>query len=262
MPKVALPSQSMRPGFFWPTSCSDLIDQMVPMMPNGTETKNTARQSISASTPPRMRPMKLPAIAATWLRPRAKPRLLAGNASVRIAVELANSIAPPTPCTKRQTISHIAPGPPLNGSRQSAMAARVKIDEPEVVDPDAAELVAHPAEHHDEHGGDEHVAHQHPEQVADVARLERVELDAGEDGGQRDDDDRRVDRRHQHAEGGVVERHPAVVRVVFGEDAGAGHGSPCQSAREYVGMRLFICVNYITDDAQAFPERRSLFQNF
>ena len=37
--------------------------------------------------------MNEPAIAATWLMPRAMPRRSAGNASVRIAVEFANSIA-------------------------------------------------------------------------------------------------------------------------------------------------------------------------
>ena len=53
--------------------------------------------------------MNEPAIAATWLMPSAMPRWLAGNASVRIAVELANSIAPPMAWTTRQRISHIAP---------------------------------------------------------------------------------------------------------------------------------------------------------
>ena len=45
--------------------------------------------------------MNEPAMAATWLSPSAMPRWLAGKASVRIAAELANSIAPPTPCTIR-----------------------------------------------------------------------------------------------------------------------------------------------------------------
>ena len=41
--------------------------------------------------------------------PSAMPRLLAGNASVRIAAEFAISIAPPKACTNRHTISHSAP---------------------------------------------------------------------------------------------------------------------------------------------------------
>jgi hypothetical protein len=58
-------------------------------------TQNTARQSMVASTPPATRPMNWPAIAATWLVPRANPRWSAGNASVRIAAELAVSMDPP-----------------------------------------------------------------------------------------------------------------------------------------------------------------------
>ena len=41
--------------------------------------------------------MNDPPSAATWLMPSAMPRWVDGNASVRIAVELANSMAPPTP---------------------------------------------------------------------------------------------------------------------------------------------------------------------
>ena len=56
--------------------------------------------------------MNEPAIAAIEFRPSAVPRWLAGNASVRIAVELANRNAPPMPCTTRQMISHSAPATP------------------------------------------------------------------------------------------------------------------------------------------------------
>ena len=102
----------------------------MPAMPIGTLTQNTARQSHSASTPPRTRPMNEPAIAATWLMPSAMPRCRAGKASVRIAVELANTMDPPTACTIRQPISHSAPEPPWNGSTDSAMEASVKITNP------------------------------------------------------------------------------------------------------------------------------------
>ena len=56
--------------------------------------------------------MNEPAMAAIEFRPRAVPRRLAGKASVRIAVELANRKAPPMPCTIRQMISHKAPATP------------------------------------------------------------------------------------------------------------------------------------------------------
>ena len=53
--------------------------------------------------------MNWPASAAIWLMPSAMPRCLAGKASVRIAAEFAISIEPPSACTTRQPISHIAP---------------------------------------------------------------------------------------------------------------------------------------------------------
>ena len=65
-------------------------------------------------------PRNDPAIAETWLIPRAMPRWRAGNASVRIAVAFANSIAPPMPWPIRPTISHIAPEPPWKGSTESS----------------------------------------------------------------------------------------------------------------------------------------------
>lgn len=49
---------------------------------------------------------------ATWFSPNARPRLSGGNASVMIALELAISIAPPTPWPTRIRISHSAPAVP------------------------------------------------------------------------------------------------------------------------------------------------------
>jgi len=84
----------------------------VPSTPTGTDTRNTQCQSIGASTPPTSRPRNEPAIAATPLMPSASPRWLAGNASVRIAAELAIRNAPPMPWTMRQPISHHAAASP------------------------------------------------------------------------------------------------------------------------------------------------------
>ena len=52
--------------------------------------------------------MNDPAMAAIAFTPRAVPRWLAGNASVRMAAAFANRNAPPMPCTTRQMISHMA----------------------------------------------------------------------------------------------------------------------------------------------------------
>ena len=102
----------------------------MPMRPNGTLTQNTARQCHSESTPPRIRPMNEPAMAATMLTPSAVPRWLAANASVRIAVELANSMAPPTPWTNRQPMIQSAPPAPSSGSMASSTELTRKTTKP------------------------------------------------------------------------------------------------------------------------------------
>ncbi len=54
--------------------------------------------------------MNEPAMAATLLMPRPRPRWSAGKASVMMAEELAKSMAPPTPWPTRMPISHTAAG--------------------------------------------------------------------------------------------------------------------------------------------------------
>jgi hypothetical protein len=76
--------------------------------------------------------MKLPARPAIWLTPSAVPRCPTGKASVMIAAEFAISIAPPTPCTRRQPISHSAPAWPLAGVKASAIEAAVNTAKPAV----------------------------------------------------------------------------------------------------------------------------------
>jgi hypothetical protein len=99
-------------------------------MPIGTLTQKTLRHEISESTPPSTRPRKLPAIAAIWLMPSAMPRRCAGKASVRIAVELAKSIEPPTACTRRQPMIHSAAPPPEPGVSANAIEDAVKTAKP------------------------------------------------------------------------------------------------------------------------------------
>ncbi len=48
--------------------------------------------------------MNEPLKAAAWLTPRARPRWSSGKASVRMAAELAMSMAAPTPWKMRMTI--------------------------------------------------------------------------------------------------------------------------------------------------------------
>ena len=104
--------------------------------------------------------------------------------------------------------------------------------EARVVDLDPAEHVAEPAQGDHQHGLDQPVAHDHPQQVADVARRQRVQVDAAEDGRQRDDDDRAIERGHEHRRGRVGQGHPPVpVRRVPG--AAPGHQPP--------GHRITTC---------------------
>ena len=72
----------------------------------------------------------MPDMPATWLMPIAVPRWFEGNASVRIAGELAISMAPPMACRTRQPISHSAPLGPVNGSKGNASAPNPKIAKP------------------------------------------------------------------------------------------------------------------------------------
>ena len=74
--------------------------------------------------------MNEPAIAATWFSPRASPRSPAGNASVKIALELASSMAPPTPCKIRIPISHQAAAVPCSQVSESSTENRAKIANP------------------------------------------------------------------------------------------------------------------------------------
>src|SRR6185369_5743900 len=128
--KVALPHQSMRALRRIPVSCNDLYAQMVPMTPTGTLTQKMDRQFHSASTPPSTSPMNDPAMPATMLMPRAMPRWLGGNTSVRMAIELAMIIEPPIAWITRSPISHSAPLLPVNGSSESAMDMTVNTAKP------------------------------------------------------------------------------------------------------------------------------------
>ena len=117
----------------------------MPPMPIGTDTMNTSRQSTAASTPPRIRPMNWPEMPATWLMPIAMPRWSAGKASVRIAGELAISIAPPMAWMTRKPISHSAPRRAGQRVERERQRAEPEDREAEVVHPHPAVDVAESA---------------------------------------------------------------------------------------------------------------------
>ena len=178
--------------------------------PIGTDTRKIRRQLMGASNPPTTRPMNVPLVAATPLIPRAMPRWLAGKASVRMAAELAKSMAPPTPWKIRPMIRKRAPALPCIQVTREQQGKEGEDGEAQVVDPHSPVHVAQAAQADDQHAGHHHEAEDHPQQVEAVARQERVEADAPEDGGHGDQDDRGVDRHHQDAHGGVDQGDPLV----------------------------------------------------
>jgi hypothetical protein len=96
---------------------------------------------------------------------------------------------------------------PVDGQQQRGHGVD---DEAEVVDLHAADHVAQPAEADDQDARHHEVAEDHPQQVEGVGRDERIEADAAEDVGHRDDRDRGVQRRQQHCQRRVGQRHPLV----------------------------------------------------
>ena len=127
-----LPHQSICACLRTPMSCSMKYAHTVPNTPIGAETRKIRCQFTGARTPPRMRPMNDPAMAAIEFTLRAVPRWLAGNASVTMAAALANKNAPPMPCTTRQMISHIAPSAPCIQVTVRKIEATLKIAKPRV----------------------------------------------------------------------------------------------------------------------------------
>ena len=83
-------------------------------------------------------------------------------------------------------------------------------DEADLEHAHAAEHVADAAGRHDQGGRDQAVAHEDPQQVGEVARVERAQVDAAEDGRQRDQQARGVDHGHEHAERRAGEHDPLV----------------------------------------------------
>ncbi len=201
---------------------------MVAKSPMGTETKKMRRQLIGARMPPRISPMNEPLNAAAWFTPMAMPRWVSGKASVRMAAELAMSMAAPTPWKMRMTMRYMAGGVAGQPGHAEGEREEGEDGEAEVVHADPPVHVAQPAQRHHEHARRDEEAQDHPEQVEAVAREQRVDADAPEDVGQGDEDDGPVDRGHEHAQRRDEQGHPLVVvgqrcgRVGAAQPGGSG----------------------------------------
>ncbi len=109
-----------------------------------------------------------------------------------------------------------------------------------VVHPNAAVDVAETAESDDEHCRDDEVAHEHPQQVTDVAGLQRVQVDAAEDGREGDDDDGGVDGGGEHSDRRIRQRDPLVAVAVHVTTAHAQNA--CALAHSSAPARRNSCV--------------------
>ena len=138
--------------------------------PTGTLITNTSRQSYRASSPPAISPTNVPASPTTWFSPSARPALLLGERvreerrGVRHQHRAAERLQHPQPDQLERAGRAGAPD-----EREQDRGDR-EDEEAEVVHPHPPEHVAQPAQVHDEHGRHDHVAHQHPEQIVEVAR--------------------------------------------------------------------------------------------
>lgn len=103
----------------------------MPIIPTGTLTKKTKRQSYTAKTPPKTKPISEPARNANWLIPNALPRSFSGKASVMIAPLLEKRNAAPTPWTILKAISSMAPASPVLGVRNSRIEPTVNMASPD-----------------------------------------------------------------------------------------------------------------------------------
>ena len=105
--------------------------QTVATTPIGTETRKTSRQRDRCEHAAEHEAEERAGDRRDRCSRRARGRAgSAGNASVRIALEFANSSAPPTPCPTRIRISQSAPALPCIQVTESRIEKTVKTAKP------------------------------------------------------------------------------------------------------------------------------------
>ena len=182
----------------------------MPNSPNGTETRNTRRHSMGASTPPSSRPRndaadRGDAVDAHRLAALAgREGVGQDRAGVGEQERAADALQDPHD-DDPQNARH--PGQERHRQQDREQGEH---GEAEVVHLDPAVDVAHPAQADHQHRGDQDEPEEDPQEVRGVGGLQRVQLDAPEEGRQRDQQDGLVDRDHQDAERGVRQRDPLV----------------------------------------------------
>ena len=119
------PTQSTRRGFGSFDSSTFASVMKAAAIPIGRFTKKIHSQpSESVSTPPASGPIATaPPIVAPQM-PKAVPRSFPWNVAASSASEVANSIAPPMPCTARETVSTV--GVPARPHASEATENRIR----------------------------------------------------------------------------------------------------------------------------------------
>ena len=192
--------------------------------------------------------MNCPASPATWLMPEREAALLGGEGvgqdggRVGLQHRPARSLQHPPADQPHRGVGadERVEGQQDRGNREHGEAA--------VVDPDASEHVTEPADRDDQDGLHQPVAHDHPQQVGDVARRQRVQVDAAEDRRQRDQHDGAIQGRHEHRGCGVGQRRPLVPVAASRPEYAAGDrhrlwASRCSNGAVSANRRTSSSVN-------------------
>ena len=186
--------------------------------------------------------MKAPPMAATLLMPEGEAALVGREGVGEDGRGVGEEHGPAHPLAHPHADSQTAaPGAVHPGDRQQD-GEEGEDGEAEVVHLHPAEDVADPAQGDDQDGQDHHEAHEHPQHVAGVGRGQRVQIDAAEDGGQGDQDDRLVDEDHQGAQGDVGQGDPLVAAVARGVGTvmASGGGGRCAGPCKYLNVNVKV----------------------
>ena len=168
-----LPSQSIVAGTRTPLSTSLRYAQAVPNTPNGTEMRNTRRQSIGCQHPAEHEADKRPGDGGHAVDPQSQPPLIlregVGQDGARVG-ELERAADGLADSHEDDPEGSGRAGHPVDGQEDREDG---EDREPEVVHPDPPVHVPEPPEGEHQHRRDQQEPHQDPEEVGAVAGGQR-----------------------------------------------------------------------------------------
>ena len=143
------------------------------MMPKGTETQKTRRQSTTESSPPAIRPMNDPPIGGDLVDAHGHTALVRREGVDEDGARVREEHRAPDALDETPQHEPQRAGAPVIGIEGEEHRRQGEDREAEVVDAHASHDVAETAEADHQHRGHEEVALQEPQQVAHVARPTR-----------------------------------------------------------------------------------------